>query len=189
MSSNSVSSNSVSFTRRAALFAASATLAIAAMSGFSHAHEYKVGSLQIGHPWTRATVPSARVAGGYLTITNNGTAPDRLLSASFAGSTSTEVHEMAHEGGVMKMRELPKGVEIKPGQKVELRPGGFHLMFVGLAAGLKENDRLKGVLVFEKAGRVEVDFKVESIGYKPGSGAAEYDHSAHGHSAHGAKPK
>ncbi len=182
----------MSFTRRAALIAAATTLTIAAFTGLSHAHSYKLGDLEIGHPWTRATAPSARVAGGFLTITNTGTAPDRLLSATFAGSASTEVHEMAHEGGVMKMRELPKGLEIKPGQKVELKPGGFHLMFMGLSAGLKENDRLRGVLVFEKAGRIEVDFKVESMGYKPGTGGAEHDHSADGanHGAnHGAKPK
>jgi periplasmic copper chaperone A len=179
----------MSFTRRAALIAAITTVAIAALTGLSHAHSYKLGELEIGHPWTRATPPSARVAGGYLTITNKGATADRLLSATFAGSRTTEVHEMAHEGGVMKMRELPKGLEIKPGQKVELKPGGLHLMFMGLNSGLKENDNLKGVLVFEKAGRIEVDFKVEAIGFRPKDGAAEHDHSSHGHSGHGAKPK
>jgi periplasmic copper chaperone A len=174
----------MSFSRRVAIVAAIATLAIAALTGLSHAHSYKLGDIEIGHPWSRATPPSARVAGGFLIITNNGTTPDRLVSATFAGSATTEVHEMAHEGGVMKMRELPKGLEIKPGQKVELKPGGFHLMFMGLSAGLKENDRLKGVLVFEKAGRIEVEFKVEGLGYKPKDGVAEHDHSNHG-----AKPK
>jgi periplasmic copper chaperone A len=127
--------------------------------------------LEIGHPWTRATPPSAKVAGGFLTITNKGATEDRLLSATFVGSTSTEVHEMAHEGGVMTMRELPKGLVIKPGEKVELRPGGFHLMFMNLRSGLKQDERIKGELVFEKAGRLEVEFKVEAIGHRPADAA------------------
>ncbi len=165
----------MSFTRRAAIVAAISTILLAAFAPHSRAHSYRIGDLEINHPWTRATPPSARVAGGYLAITNKGSVPDRLLSATFSGSASTEVHEMAHEGGVMRMRELPKGLEIRPGATVELKPGGFHLMFIGLKAGLREKEQLKGVLVFEKAGRIEVDFAVEAIGARGG----EHDH--HGH--------
>jgi periplasmic copper chaperone A len=165
----------MSFTRRAAIVAASSAILFAALAPAVRAHSYKLGELEIAHPWTRATPPSARVAGGYLKITNKGQTSDRLLSATFTGSASTEVHEMAHEGGVMKMRELPKGLEIRPGETVELKPGGFHLMFIGLKAGLKEKDRLQGELVFEKAGRIAVDFAVEAIGARGG----EHDH--HGH--------
>ncbi|MGL4634572.1 MAG: copper chaperone PCu(A)C [Beijerinckiaceae bacterium] len=170
----------MSFTRRAALAAAIATVTIALLTPQARAHDYKVGALEVGHPWTRATPPSAKVAGGYLSITNKGEAADRLLSASFVQSNSTEVHEMAHENGVMKMRELPKGIEIKAGARVELKPGGFHLMFIGLKAGLKEGDSFKGVLMFEKAGRLEVDFKVEPMSYKPKGSGAEHNHSGHG---------
>jgi periplasmic copper chaperone A len=165
----------MSFTRRAAIIAASSTIILAAIAPAVRAHGYKLGDLEIGHPWTRATPPSARVAGGYLKITNKGQAADRLLSATFTGSATTEVHEMAHQGGVMTMRELPKGLEIRPGETVELKPGGFHLMFIGLKAGLKEKDALRGELVFEKAGRIEVEFAVEAIGARGG----EHDH--HGH--------
>jgi periplasmic copper chaperone A len=131
--------------------------------------------LEIGHPWTRATPPSAKVAGGFLTITNKGRSEDRLVSATFVGSATTEVHEMAHKDGVMTMRELPNGIVIKPGEKIELRPGSFHLMFMNLKDGLKQDDKLKGELVFEKAGRVEVEFKVESIGYRP-KGSTDHNH-------------
>ncbi len=165
----------MSFTRRAALIAASSTILLAAFAPSVRAHGYKLGDLEIGHPWTRATPPSARVAGGFLKITNKGTVADRLLSATFTGSGTTEVHEMAHEGGVMRMRELPNGLEIKPGETVELKPGGFHLMFIGLKAALAEKERLKGELVFERAGRIEVDFAVEGMGARGG----EHDH--HGH--------
>jgi periplasmic copper chaperone A len=165
----------MSFTTRAAMLAALTTVALALFGPSVFAHGYKIGDLEIGHPWTRATPPSAKVAGGFLSITNKGTTEDRLLSATFVGSSSTEVHEMAHEAGVMKMRELPKGLVIKPGEKIELAPGGYHLMFINLKADLKQEDKVKGELVFEKAGRVEVEFKVEAIGYKP-KGATEHHH-------------
>lgn len=175
----------MSFTKYAALIAAAA-IALALLSPTVHAHDYTVADLEISHPWSRATPPSAKVAGGFLTITNKGKTADRLLSATFEGSHTVEVHEMAHEGGVMRMRELPKGLEIRPGEKVELQPGGFHLMFMNLKDALKENDTLKGALVFEKAGRVEVEFKVEAIGYRPKDGVSGPDHQAgHGHSDHG----
>jgi periplasmic copper chaperone A len=157
----------MSFTTRAAAIAAIFALGLAAFGPTVFAHGFKVGDLEIGHPWTRATPPSAKVAGGFLTITNNGKTEDRLVSASFVGSATTEVHEMAHANGVMTMRELPNGIVIKPGEKIELRPGGFHLMFMNLKGDLKQDDKIKGALVFEKAGRVEVEFKVESIGYRP----------------------
>jgi hypothetical protein len=165
----------MSFIRYAALAASLAVIAIAGLAPRASAHDYTIGDLAIGHPWTRATAPAAKVAGGYLTIENKGREADRLLSATFNGSKVVEVHEMAVEAGVMRMRELPKGLEIGPGQKVELKPGGFHLMFIDLKASLKEGERVKGVLVFEKAGRIEVEFKVGAMGARGGG------HDHHGH--------
>lgn len=167
----------MSLTRRAALLAACA-IAAASAPTVGQAHGYKLGDLEIGHPWTRATPPAAKVAGGYLRIANRGQQPDRLVSATFEGSNSVEVHEMAHQDGVMTMRELPKGLEIGPGATVELKPGGFHLMFIGLKSGLVEKQRPKGVLVFEKAGRIEVEFAVEAIGARSGGGHERHDHGA-----------
>jgi hypothetical protein len=166
----------MSFTRRAAIAAAACTVALAILPSLAWSHGYKAGDLEIGHPWTRATPPAAKVAGGFLKITNKGGQPDRLLSAAFEGSNTVEVHEMSNEGGVMRMRELPRGLEIKPGETVELKPGGYHLMFIDLKAGLVEKQKLKGELVFEKAGRVSVEFAVEAIGAKGG----DSDHSGHG---------
>jgi hypothetical protein len=166
----------MSFTRRAALAALTSACAALASPGTAFAHGYEIGDLKIGHPWTRATPPAAKVAGGYLTVTNNGRQPDRLLSASFTQSGVTEVHEMAVVNGVMRMRELPKGLEIKPGETLTLAPGGYHLMFIDLKQGLKEGENIRGVLVFERAGRMEVEFKVEPIGKQGGS----HDHHNHG---------
>ncbi|MBX9842711.1 MAG: copper chaperone PCu(A)C [Xanthobacteraceae bacterium] len=143
-------------------------LAIAA--GAASAHDYKIGSLEIQHPWSRATPKGATVAGGYLKIVNNGTTPDRLVGGSTEAAPKFEIHEMSMEGGVMKMRMLPKGLEIKPGQTVELKPGGYHLMFVGITAPLEQGKRVKGTLEFEKAGKVEVEYAVEAIGATPRAG-------------------
>src|SRR5262245_8568254 len=96
----------------------------------AHAQDYKAGPLVIAHPWTRATPKSATVAGGYLTITNTGSAPDRLTGGSAEVARKFEIHEMSMDGGVMKMRELKNGVEIPPGATVELKPGSYHIMMM-----------------------------------------------------------
>lgn len=138
------------------------------------AHEAKLGDLLVEHPWSRATPAGAPVAGGFLAVANRGPAADRLVSARFERSNRVEIHEMAHKDGVMVMRELPKGIEIPAGGRVELKPGGYHLMFMELKAPLKEGEMLKGTLVFEKAGSVDVEFKVEPVGARTSDG--------HGHS-------
>jgi copper(I)-binding protein len=129
---------------------------------------YKVGSLVIEAPWTRATPGGAQVGGAYLKITNAGAGADRLIGGSLPIATAVEVHEMSMTDGVMKMRKLEKGLEIKPGQTVELKPGGYHIMFLGLREGLKQGQPVKGTLVFEKAGTVEVEYRVAPIGAQSG---------------------
>jgi len=149
--------------------------ALALLASSAFAHEYKLGNLQIGHPWARATPKGAAVGGGYLKITNTGTTPDRLISGTSAVSGRFEVHEMSMDNGVMKMRQLKDGIEIKPGETVELKPGGFHIMMVDLKQPIKEGERVKGTLVFEKAGTIEIEYAVVPVGGSPGgkaSGAA-----------------
>jgi copper(I)-binding protein len=133
--------------------------AMAQMSGMVHA-----GDLMIATPWTRATPPGAKVAGGYLTITNDGKVADRLTGGSFDGGGRIEVHEMSMGDGVMKMRPLDGGVEIKPGATVKLEPGGYHLMMMDLARPLAKGDKVKAHLEFEKAGRVDVELDVNAVG-------------------------
>jgi copper(I)-binding protein len=138
----------------------------------SEAKTYTAGQLVIEAPWTRVTPGGAQVAGGYLKITNKGAEADRLIGGTLPIAGAVEVHEMAMTDGIMKMRRLEKGLEIKPGQTVELKPGGYHLMFTGLREGLKEGPPVKGTLVFEKAGSVEVEFRVAPIGARSGGGAS-----------------
>ena len=75
-----------------------------------------------------------------------------------------ELHEMKMDGNVMQMREVVGGLEIKPGQKVQLNPSGYHVMFTGLREPLKQGDTLKGQLRFEKAGTVDIEYRVEGVG-------------------------
>jgi len=133
------------------------------------AHEYNIGSLHIGHPWSRATPKGATIGAGYLKITNNGTAPDRLLGGSSEAAKSFELHVMSMENGVMKMRPVEGGIEIKPGETVEFKPESYHVMFVGLKEPLVQGHRVKATLDFEKAGKVAVEFVVESIGARQGN--------------------
>jgi copper(I)-binding protein len=133
----------------------------------------KAGSLVIEAPWTRATPGGAKVAAGYLKITNNGSEPDRLIGGTLSIATAVEAHEMAMTDGVMRMRKLEGGLEIKPGQTVELKPGGYHLMFTGLREAVKQGPPIKATLNFEKAGSVNVEFKVLPIG---AMGSSSHDH-------------
>jgi uncharacterized protein YcnI len=139
--------------------AASTQPAMAAMAQMVHA-----GDLMITAPWTRATPPGAKLAGGYLTVMNMGKASDRLTGGSFGNGGRIEVHEMSMTDGVMKMREVGGGLEIKPGATVKLEPGGYHLMMLDLAAPFKQGDKVKAQLVFEKAGKVDVEFDVGGMG-------------------------
>jgi protein SCO1 len=130
------------------------------------AQQYKAGSIVIEQPWIRATAGGAKVAGGYMTITNTGSEPDHLVDGELQQAGRVEIHEMKMDGNVMRMRAIQGGLEIKPGEKVQLNPDGFHVMFMELRAPLKEGDRVKGRLRFEKAGSVDVEYRVESIGAK-----------------------
>jgi periplasmic copper chaperone A len=104
------------------------------------ATDYKVGSLAISGPWSRATPKGAQTAIGYMTIKNNGTTTDRLIGGSFDVAETFELHSMVMENGIAKMREL-KDVEIKPGQ-TEFKPGGSHVMFVNLKHPLNQGNRI-----------------------------------------------
>ncbi|MCA0302786.1 MAG: copper chaperone PCu(A)C [Proteobacteria bacterium] len=128
------------------------------------AHDYKVGSLEISHPWTRATAPTAKAGGGYVVITNKGATADRLVAAESNASQKVEIHEMKMDGNVMRMRELAGGLEIPPGGSVMLKPGGYHIMFMELKAPLAKGNKVPVTLVFEKAGKVDVDFAVQDMG-------------------------
>jgi copper(I)-binding protein len=148
------------------------------------AQEYKAGAIKIEAPWIRATPVGAEVAGGYMKIENTGKEPDRLVGGSTEIAGKFQVHEMSMSGGVMKMRELDKGLEVKPGKSVELKPGSYHVMMLELKHPLKEGDKVKGTLVFEKAGAVDVEYAVRSMGAKGKSPVGGHGMSGHDGTMH-----
>ena len=116
-----------------------AALALIGLASPAFAHEYKVGSLVLTHPWTRATPPGAEVAAAYVKIANTGDAPDRLIGVSSpTAETGEYLDEMKMDGDVMQMRKLEGGLEIAPGATVELKPGSFHGMLMNLKESLRE---------------------------------------------------
>jgi periplasmic copper chaperone A len=128
----------------------------------AHAQEAKVGNIQIANAYTRATVPGQQVAGGFMKIENAGAA-DQLLSVSSPAAGEVQLHEMAMEGNVMKMRQV-KDIGVPANGVVELRPGGLHLMFMNIKAPLTAGETVPVKLKFAKAGEVELKMPVNAMG-------------------------
>ena len=137
-------------------------LAMLSMQSIS-ADEYRLGHLQITDPYTRTTPPMAAVAGGFMTVTNNGTESDTFLGGSAGFVEAVEIHEMSMVDGIMKMRRLESGLQIAPNETVELKPGGYHLMLIKPSEPMKEGDKHKITLSFKQAGDIEVELEVKDI--------------------------
>ena len=158
--------------RRTFLVCTIALSSLTQLSAASLAETFTKGSIKVETAWSRETPNGARVAGGFMKITNTGAESDRLVGGSFVNSKRVEIHEMAMEAGNMKMRELPNGLEIKPGQTVELKPGSYHVMFMELEKHAKSGDSVKGTLVFAKAGTIDVTYKISPLGAMTPDGKA-----------------
>lgn len=155
-----------------------ATLAAALLfSAPLWAHEITVGDLQIIHPHIPQPAASAQAAGGFMAIVNAGSESDRLIGVESDIAAKSEVHESkVDENGVGTMTHID-ALEIPAGETVSLERGGYHVMFMGLKAPLVEGEMHKAVLIFEKAGRVEIEFQID-----PPMGMGEMDHSTMDHS-------
>jgi copper(I)-binding protein len=141
--------------------------------GGASAADFTVGALKIAQPWVRETPKGAKVGGGNMTIINTGTTADRLVGGATPAAGRFEIHVMSMDGGVMKMRQLENGIEIKPGETVELKPGGLHVMMMDLKQPFAKGGAIQGTLKFEKAGSVDVVFPVQAMGTgAPGKGHA-----------------
>lgn len=163
------------------LIAASLSLAAALITGLAaEAADIVKGDIRITQPWSRATPAGAKVAAGYLAVTNTGKTADRLVGGTAASAGVFELHDMTMTDGVMRMRRIEGGIELKPGATVRLQPGGMHVMFMELKQPLKQGERIKGTLVFEKAGTVEIEYEVAGIGAgPPGAGSQGGGHKGH----------
>jgi periplasmic copper chaperone A len=128
----------------------------------SDAHDYRLATLAIAHPFARATPPGAQIGGAYMTIDNTGAAADQLVRASSPAADAVQIHSMAMQGNVMRMREV-SGLDLPAGGRVELKPGGYHLMLVGLRKPLAEGTRVPLTLTFAHAGSIDVEVAVEPM--------------------------
>lgn len=116
------------------------------------------GPIKVENAFTRPTLGGASVAVGYMTLTNTGKTDDWLESVTSDISATSEIHETKMENGMMEMRELPKGLALPAGSTVSFKPGAYHIMFVGIKHAVKPGDTIHATLIFDKAGKVEVDF-------------------------------
>jgi copper(I)-binding protein len=119
--------------------------------------------IEITHGWARATAATAKTGAAYLTIVNKGASDDRLIAVAGPVAAKAELHVTSMDNGVMKMRPIA-AVDIKAGATAELKPGGMHIMLIGLAAPLKEGQSFPLALTFEKAGTVAITISVEKAG-------------------------
>ena len=136
-------------------------LAVAAPAA---AQDYRLGALAIAHPVLRVASPVSKTGAGYMTISNKGRQPDRLVSVTTNAAARSDLHGSLAVGPVMQMRAQAGGVPIPAGGRVVFAPGGLHVMFIGLKAPVPVGSHVKAQLVFARAGRVEVEFTTQGFG-------------------------
>lgn len=146
---------------------------LAATTAF--AQEYRAGALRIDRPWARPTVSGQSAGGGFVTLDNRNGGADRLVAARSAVAERVELHVMAMDGDVMRMRQVD-AIDLPAGQVVALQPGGLHFMLMGLKKPLALGSRVPLTLRFEKAGEVNVDIAIENA-----PAAAAPAHGSHKH--------
>lgn len=156
------------------------TLALGAALGLmattAVAHGYRVGPLSIQHPWSRVTAVGQAVGGGFLTIANSGPQEDRLVAGTTPVAAEVQLHTMTMDGGVMRMRQVTDGIPVPARGSVALKPGGYHIMFMGLKRALRRGELVPVTLRFKRAGSVTVQFAVQAVG---ATGPAEGGHAGH----------
>lgn len=139
---------------------------LALAAGQAAAAPPRAGTVQVTRAWVRALPPNAPVAGGFAAIGNVGDSADILLGASSDEAARVELHEVRHEAGVMRMRPLADGLPIPAGASVELKPGGYHLMFIAPVRAFAAGERVHATLHFQHAGAIDVVFEVRTVAGK-----------------------
>lgn len=161
-----------------------AAIALAAMTtAAAWAHDYSLGDLTIDHPWARPSAGAAANGATYMTITTKGKTADRLIEAASPVAGKVELHTHVIEGDIMRMRPVD-AIDVNAGAPAVLKPGGLHVMLIGLKAPLKEGETFPLTLGFEKAGKVTVEVKVEMPSAPAGHDMGGHDTGAHDTGAH-----
>ena len=128
------------------------------------ASEAATSQIAITAPWSRETAEGQDAGGAFMTITNSGTASDRLTGGSTPVAGEVQIHTVDMTDGVMRMRQLEDGLDIPAGESVALKPGSFHIMLMGLKRPLQRGESVPLTLTFEQAGPVEVALAVQPVG-------------------------
>jgi copper(I)-binding protein len=138
--------------------------------------EYRAGGILVDAPWSREAPAGAKLAVGYMRISNTGSQPDRLVGGTVAATGRFELHRSVTVDGITRMQALAEGLEIRPGETVEFKPGAMHAMLVDLPRAPKAGDTIKGTLVFERAGPVEIEYQVGGPGSRSAPVMAGHHH-------------
>jgi copper(I)-binding protein len=133
--------------------------------GFGHMAAADITNIKVTDIWARATPPSAKTAAIYLTLTNTGTAEDRLVAVSTDVSEKAQIHTMSMEDSVMRMRWLQDGLILPVGQETKLSPSSTHIMLIGLKHQLVVGQKIFLTLDFGKTGSTKVEAEVKPMGY------------------------
>jgi copper(I)-binding protein len=137
---------------------------------------YRIGAIVVEAPWSREAPGGVKRAVGYMRITNTGQHPDRLVGGTAATTGRLEVHQSTTSDGLTQMQAIKDGLVIGPGESVELKPGAMHGMLVDLPRGPKAGEIIKGTLMFERAGAIEIEYQVGSVGIRHAPTAAASHH-------------
>lgn len=164
--------------KKISLKSLAAAVSLCALAGVAPTALAQDAALKVDDVWVRATVPSQHATGAFMRLTS--AVPGRLVAVESDAAKHVEVHEMAMQDNVMKMRQVP-GIDLPAGQPVELKPGGYHVMLIDLARQINPGDRIPLTLVVEDAKqqqrRVPVQAEARALNAKAGPAPA----AQHGH--------
>ncbi|TAJ42893.1 MAG: copper chaperone PCu(A)C [Reyranella sp.] len=132
--------------------------------GPAAARSFVLGGIEVVGPWARASLPATAEGGGFFTITNKGTIPDRLIAASSPVAEHIEIHAIKVVGDGLRMRQREGGLALPPGTTLTFKPRGYHLLLTGLKAPLEPGSRAPVTLAFENAGKMDIELAVEAPG-------------------------
>lgn len=163
-------------TRRSFIAAGLGLCSLAALSGAAFADSHK--GIVVDSSFARASAsPMVKTGAAYITVTNKGDMPDRLIAAKGTAAKRIELHTHKMVNGAMAMIEIEGGVPIAPDETISFKPGGDHIMFIGLNAPLVEGESVPLVLVFEKAGEIAIHVPIKNIA---AMGGMNHDAMNHG---------
>ena len=143
-----------------------------------HKMSMKTSGIAVEKAWARATPGTAKNGGAYLMIANTGASADRFVAAAADVAERVEIHTHIDDNGIMRMRKVD-GIDVPAGGTVMLKPGGYHIMFLGLHKPLKKGDEFPLTLTFEKAGKQTVEVEVQAVGAMKGGDMKHMDHKKH----------